>query len=176
MEINIRRIVAADVPVLAGIARKTFYDTFTGTCSEKDMQGFLAEYYSEERLGREVAIADNYFYFAEIDGKPAGYLQFMEDYSGFPLMQKWKALELKRIYVLQEFHGQGLAARMMDFVMEHARAGQYEVVWLGVWEHNDRAQKFYKKYGFVDSGYTHDFPIGDTPQTDNWLWKFLDKN
>ena len=29
------------------------------------------------------------------------------------------------------------------------------------------------KYGFIDSGYTHDFPIGNTPQTDVWLWKFL---
>ena len=50
---------------------------------------------------------------------------------------------------------------------------KYEAVWLGVWEHNIRAQKFYGKYGFEDSGYTHDFPIGSTPQTDKWFWKFL---
>ena len=48
-------------------------------------------------------------------------------------------------------------------------------MWLGVWEHNYRAQKFYQKMGFEDTGYKHPFPIGNTPQTDLWYWKFLNK-
>ncbi|MES2849190.1 MAG: GNAT family N-acetyltransferase, partial [Bacteroidota bacterium] len=55
-----------------------------------------------------------------------------------------------------------------------AKENKYEVLWLGVWEHNDRAKKFYEKMGFKDSGHTHDFPIGNTPQRDNWLWKFFE--
>ena len=104
---------------------------------------------------------------------PVGYLQFMEDYTGFPLMQQWKALELKRIYILKEFHGGGIAQQLMEYIFDHARRHQFEVIWLGVWEFNLRAQKFYEKYGFINSGHTHDFPIGNTPQTDFWLWKFL---
>ena len=104
---------------------------------------------------------------------PVAYLQFMEDYSGFPEIRKWKALELKRIYVLDTFHGKGIAQKLMDFILKFALENKYEVVWLGVWEHNTRAQKFYAKYGFENSGFTHDFPIGNTPQTDVWLWKFL---
>jgi GNAT superfamily N-acetyltransferase len=88
-------------------------------------------------------------------------------------VRKWKALEQKRIYVLKEFKGKGIAQRLMQLVMDYAMANHYEVLWLGVWEHNERAQSFYRKYGFEDSGHTHDFPIGNTPQTDNWLWKFL---
>lgn len=173
MQITIRRITADDVPLLTRIARQTFYDTFTGTCSEADMQQFLGSYFNETKLGEEVSNPDNLYFFAEVDGEPAAYLQFMEDYSGFPLMKKWKALELKRIYVLKPFHGKGIAQRLMDFFLNHAIEKKYEVVWLGVWEHNLRAQKFYGKYGFVNSGHTHDFPIGNTPQTDIWLWKFL---
>jgi len=97
----------------------------------------------------------------------------MEDYTNFPLMKQWKSLELKRIYVLEEFHGKGVAQRLMNFVIQSAQANQYQVVWLGVWEHNYRAQKFYEKYSFVHSGHTHDFPIGSTPQTDCWFWRFL---
>ena len=93
--------------------------------------------------------------------------------ANFPEVKKWKALELKRIYVLTEFHGKGIAQKLMNFILDFATEKKYEVVWLGVWEHNLRAQKFYEKYGFVNSGYTHDFPIGSTPQTDFWLWKFL---
>ena len=173
MQITIRRIKADDVPILTRMARETFYDTFTGTCTEADMQEFLDQYFNEQKLGDEVSNPDNHYFFAEVDGTPAAYLQFMEDYNGFPLMKKWKALELKRIYVLKEFHGKGIAQQLMDFILAYAHENNYEVVWLGVWEQNLRAQKFYEKYGFVNSGHTHDFPIGNTPQTDNWFWKFL---
>lgn len=173
MEINIRRITTDDVPVLSAIAQQTFYDTFTGTCTGEDMQSFLEEYFNQKRFATELSNTDNYYFFAESEGAPVGYLQFMEDYSGFPLMKKWKALELKRLYVVKEFHGKGIAQKLMDYILNFAEEGKFEVVWLGVWEHNYRAQKFYGKYGFVNSGHTHDFPIGNTPQTDNWFWKFL---
>ena len=55
----------------------------------------------------------------------------MEDYSGFPLMKKWKALELKGIYVKKEFCGKGLPS-FMDFILHYASDNRYEVVWLGV--------------------------------------------
>lgn len=173
MEINIRRITADDIPVLSAIAQQTFYDTFTGTCTEEDLQSFLEKYFSQKQFAIELSNSNNLYFFAETEGKPVAYLQFMEDYSGFVLMKKWKALELKRIYVLKEFHGKGIAQKLMDYILNYAAEMKYEVVWLGVWEHNKRAQKFYEKYGFVNSGYTHDFPIGNTPQTDNWFWKFL---
>jgi ribosomal protein S18 acetylase RimI-like enzyme len=173
MEINIRRIGIDDVSVLSVIARRTFYDTFTGTCTEEDMQGFLDQYYNEAQLGKELLDAETYCFFAEIDKLPVAYLQFKEDYSNFPEIKKWKALELKRIYVLGEFQGKGIAQKLMNFFLDFAAEKKYEVVWLGVWEHNERAQKFYEKYEFLNSGYTHDFPIGNTPQTDIWLWKFL---
>lgn len=173
MEINIRRVNIDDAPALSVIARQTFYDTFTGTCTETDMLSFLDQYYSKEQLSNELLDTETFCFFAETDGVPVAYLQFKEDYSNFPLIRKWKALELKRIYVLKEFHGKGIAQKLMDFILNFAAQKKYEVVWLGVWEHNVRAQKFYAKYGFEYSGHTHDFPIGNTPQTDVWLWKFL---
>ena len=60
MQITIRRIVNNDVAVLAEIARQTFYDTFTGTCTKKDMQDFLNEYFNEERLLKEISDNDNF--------------------------------------------------------------------------------------------------------------------
>ena len=173
MEINIRRVTIDDVAELTVLARQTFYDTFTGTCTEEDMQSFLEQYFNEVQLSIELNNPDTYCFFAEADGVPVAYLHFMEEYSNFPLMKKWKALELKRIYVLKEFHGKGIAQKLMDVILTFAKGNNYEVVWLGVWEHNIRAQKFYEKYGFVNSGHTHDFPIGNTPQTDIWFWKFL---
>lgn len=173
MEINIRRVTIDDAATLSAIAKQTFYDTFTGTCTEEDMQSFLVQHYSEEKLRKELMDTETFCFFAELDAVPIAYLQFKEDYNNFPAEKKWEALELKRIYVLSEFHGKGIAQKLMNFILSFAAEKKYEMIWLGVWEHNLKAQKFYEKYGFVNSGYTHDFPIGNTPQTDVWLWKFL---
>ena len=173
MEIKLRKILPADAALLSVIAKQSFYDTFTGTCTDADMDNFLEQYFNEAKLEKEISEENNFYFFAVADGYPVAYLQFMEDYSGLPLMKKWKALELKRLYVLKEFHGKGIAQQLMDLIFSYAKEHQYEVIWLGVWEHNYRAQQFYKKYGFIDSGHTHDFPIGNTPQTDIWLWRFL---
>lgn len=173
MEINIRRVTNDDITALTILARQTFYDTFTGTCTETDMQLFLDQYYTPVQLGAELNDTETFCFFAEVDGKPVAYLQFKEDYKNFLIMKNWKALELKRIYVLREFHGKGIAQQLMENIFEYARLNNYEVIWLGVWENNIRAQKFYKKYGFVNAGHSHDFPIGKTPQTDHWFWKFL---
>jgi ribosomal protein S18 acetylase RimI-like enzyme len=172
MEITIRRILLQDAAALAQISRQTFYDTFTGTCTEADMQLFLEQYYNLVQVQSELANKDDFYFFAEINGVPVGYLRFMEDYSGLPEVNQWKALELKRLYVLKEYHSKGVAQKLMVFFIAYALQNKYQLVWLGVWEHNLRAQKFYTKYGFVNSGFTHDFPIGNTPQTDQWFWKF----
>jgi diamine N-acetyltransferase len=173
MDITIRRITIDDAAALSAIASKTFYDTFTGTCTEEDMQQFLYDYYNITQVTQELSDSTYLFYFAEVDAKPVGYLLLKEDNKHFAKMNEWKSLQLKRIYILQEFQGKGVAQALMDLSINIAKELQYQVLWLGVWEHNLRAQKFYLKYGFENSGYTHDFPIGNTPQTDIWLWKFL---
>jgi diamine N-acetyltransferase len=172
MQIIIRRINVQDAPALAKMASQTFYETFTGTCTEKDMQEFLEAYFNIEQVTKELQNPDDWYFFAEQDGELAGYLRMMEDYSSFPFMKQWKALELKRIYVHKNFHGKGVAQALVAFAEKFTQEHQYEVLWLGVWEHNYRAKRFYEKSGFVDSGFTHSFPIGSTPQTDNWMWKF----
>ena len=173
MEATIRRATLKDAQALSAIGATTFFDTFTGTCTDEDMQQFLQDYFNIDQVNKELEDENDFFFFAEIGAVPAGYIRIKEDYTHFPLMKQWKALELKRIYVDKAFHGKGIAQLLMGFVESFARENKYEVVWLGVWEHNDRAKKFYVKSGFEDSGHTHEFPIGNTPQTDIWMWKFL---
>ncbi|CAN5791647.1 GNAT family N-acetyltransferase [soil metagenome] len=173
IEVTTRRAGIADAKALAEISRQTFYDTFTGTCTEEDMQSFLEQYFNLNQVMKELKNENDNYYLAELNGEVIGYLRFMEDYESFPHMKQWKALELKRIYINKAHHGKGVAQVLMTLFMNYAIENKYQVVWLGVWEHNMRAQKFYEKFGFVDSGQTHDFPIGNTPQTDRWSWKFI---
>ena len=172
-QIIIRRATIADAVKLSAISIQTFYDTFISTCTEEDMNAFLKEYFNIKQVQLELKNENDFYYLAELNGKVIGYCRWMEDYTNFPVMKQWKSLELKRIYILEEFHGKGVAQQLMNFVIQFAQTSQYQVVWLGVWEHNYRAQKFYEKYSFVHSGHTHDFPIGSTAQTDCCFWRFL---
>ena len=173
-EINMRRITLPDVPALSFIAKKTFYDTFTDTCTEDDMNDFLENYYNEDTLANEVADSAMEYFFAEVDGEIIGYILFSNGATDFAEIKGSTALELKRLYVVEAFHGKGIAQQMMQFYLNHAKSQGYDTVFLGVWEHNLRAQKFYGKYGFVKTSHTHNFPIGNTPQIDVYMWKSVE--
>ena len=55
--------------------------------------------------------------------------------------------------------------------MQQRRCVEY--VWLGVWEHNHKAIKFYQDKGFVRFG-EHVFVLGEDRQTDFLMKKTLD--
>ena len=171
-EIKLRRIILKDVPTLSLLARKTFYDTFTGTCTPADMQSFLDFYYNENALAIEVENSSYQYFFALLDEEIVGYLLFAENNEEFTSHNK-KALELKRFYVVESLHGKGIAQKMMRHYLDYAIVEKYELAFLGVWEYNYKAQNFYSKYGFAKTNHTHSFPVGDTPQLDVYMVKEL---
>ncbi len=173
---TIRRCTVADAAALSALARRTFQDTFTGTCTEADMRRFLDDNYSVKRLTQELSNPYDYTFFAMDGDEPAGYLRFLESPVPFPHDAARKALELNRLYINLAWKGRGVAAELMDFYLDYARTQGYGLLWLGVWEHNGRAQAFYRKYAFAPTPYTHPFPIGETPQTDVWWIRTLPNN
>jgi len=174
-EEHIRRANIEDAQTLSDLSKVTFFDTFKDTCTAEDMQSFISEYFNIELIKKELLNPDDFYFISFIDGIPAGYLRLKEDSSDVEIIAKHKAIELKRIYVLKEYHSQKVGAALMNFALNFAAAKNYEMIWLGVWEHNERAKIFYKKFGFEETGAKHPFPIGSTPQTDHWLFKFIEK-
>jgi len=172
-DFTMRRITPEDVAALSFMSKETFYDTFTGTCTTADMEDFLEKYYNEKTLLKDVSEKGLEFYFCEEGGKPVGYFSFKEEVPEFDEIKGKKALELKRFYVSKEYHGKGAAHEMIRFFLDRAMKDKCDVVFLGVWEFNYRAQKFYGKYGFNLTLHKHDFPIGNTPQTDVYMIKYL---
>ena len=167
-EILIRRCVPADAAALSDLAKRCFKDTFEGTCTDADMEDFLETFYNEDRLGQELRRDDEITFFAEREGVPLAYLRICEGEPPFPAPAGLRPLELSRLYVDLPLKGTGVAKQLMQYYMEYAEANSYRFLWLGVWEHNLRAQAFYRKYGFQFNGHKHPFPIGQTPQTDEW--------
>jgi len=167
-QITIRRCTVADAAVLSELAKRTFEATFTGTCTEEDMVGFQEQYYNIAQMTRELSDPDDLIFFALSGEEPIGYIRFGENEVPFDYDRSLRALELNRLYIDVAFKGKGIAQQMMDFYLQYANDHGYRLLWLGVWEYNYRAQAFYKKYGFAFNGFTHPFPVGSTPQTDQW--------
>ncbi|MDT5220086.1 MAG: hypothetical protein QOF15_2191 [Mycobacterium sp.] len=73
--------------------------------------------------------------------------------------------ELSKIYVVNDFHGHGVAAKLMDAVLAVATEWGATSLWLGVNRQNLRAQRFYAKRGFTING-TRTFRLGDHVEHD----------
>ena len=160
-----------DAAQLAVLASQTFQETFEGLYPEADLQAFLLSAYGEGHQAREVADSQWRTLVLEAEGRLVGFAQLVLD-SPLPGKVPEGAAELRRIYVLREALGQGLGARLLERVLEEGRAAGAPALWLGVWEHNDRAQAFYRKYGFSRVG-EHTFMVGTRADTDHLLARAL---
>ena len=161
---QIRKLDITDLENLQKISITTFRETFEEVNSEEDMQKYLDENLSLERLKNELENLDSEFYFIENENKNLGYLKLNFENAQTEKVEE-NYFEIERIYVLKAFLGQKIGQILFDKAIEIGREKNLEYVWLGVWEENHRAIKFYKKNGFEIFG-KHDFVLGEDVQTD----------
>ena len=162
--IDIKKASIIDVNQLQTIARQTFFETFSAANSSDNMERYLEDGFSLEKLTSELNNKSSEFYFATLDNKVIGYLKLNFGQSQTELKDD-RALEIERIYVLKDFHGKNVGQLLYEKAMQTAKQKNADYVWLGVWEENPRAITFYKKNGFVEFD-KHIFHLGDDEQTD----------
>ena len=161
---RITSLTISDVSILRGIARDTFIETFSEANKAEDMDRYLAKNFSEDQLARELSNPNSFFYVAEVNGNVVGYLKLNTAHAQTE-PQAADALEIERIYVLSSYHGHGVGQALYHHAMSVAEDRKASYVWLGVWEHNHRALRFYEKNGLIAFG-THIFQLGNDQQTD----------
>ncbi len=166
---RITPLTISDLPILRDIARDTFTETFSEANKAEDMDRYLAENFSEDQLARELSNPNSFFYVAEVNGHVVGYLKLNTAHAQTE-PQAADALEIERIYVLSNYHGNGVGQALYHHAMSVAEDRKASYVWLGVWEHNHRALRFYEKNGFTAFG-THIFQLGNDQQTDILMQK-----
>ncbi|OXA77546.1 hypothetical protein SAMN05444397_102577 [Flavobacterium aquidurense] len=160
----IKKIGLPEIHELQKIGKQTFSETFANDNSEENMNEYLKGKFSLEKLTSELTDSNSEFYFAYTDTKILGYLKVNFAESQTELKDK-NGLEIERIYVLKELHGQKIGQILYDKAVQIAKDADINYVWLGVWEENHRALNFYKKNGFVEFD-KHIFRLGDDEQTD----------
>lgn len=153
--------------VLHDLARQTFSETFTHYRPE-DLQEYLDTRLSLERLKEEVLNPESQQFFVLADGKEVGFLTVNVG-SAQTEHELDNAFEVERIYILKAYQSKGLGKQLFEYAIQLAQQTDLEWMWLGVWEHNTKAQKLYQAYGFEKFS-QHEFVVGDKVDCD-WMMR-----
>lgn len=162
--ISIIKAGLADVEKLQNISRDTFFETFVDFNTEENMQKYLEEILSIEKLSIELSNPDSEFYLAYLNTKAIGYLKVNQGNAQTELKDK-RAFEVERIYVAKKYWGRQVGQLLFNKALQLAKDIDATNLWLGVWENNVRAINFYKKNGLVEFD-KHIFVLGEDKQTD----------
>ena len=168
MEIQIRLVSVKEVAELKALARTAFAQTFADHNQPENVEKYLDESFTIEKLTEELNNKNSQFFFALVDNIPVGFLKVNIGDAQTELKEA-DGMELQRIYVLQDYHGKSVGQALFEKAKSLAIEGGYPYLWLGVWEENHRALNFYRKNGFVPFD-KHIFKMGDEEQTD-WMMK-----
>ena len=168
----IRPAVAADAVDLSELAERTFRDAFSDLNTPENMDLHCAATFSPAVQAAEIANPAIHTVVAESTGRLVAFAQLHLHPQPPPSVSASPSVELHRIYVDQAFHGTGLAGALIAYVLEKAKEQGAAAVWLGVWEHNHRAIRFYQRLGFSEVG-DHVFVVGTDPQRDLVMIRFL---
>lgn len=164
--IEIKPIKFEEAEVLRDIAIRTFEETFGHDNEPDQLAAFFDKDLSLDILKKELKHPDSQHYFIRVDGEPAGYLKLNRGQAQTE-QELANAFEIQRLYLLRAYQGRGLGQKLLEFTLERACESGCDWAWLGVWEHNIKAQSLYQKYGFEKFS-EHLFAVGDKMDRD-WL-------
>lgn len=167
----INKVATEDIDTLVSFSRKTFFDAFFHLNKPEDMEAYASGALSYDKLLSEINNPDSVFYFAQLDDELVGYIKL--NYASAQTEFKDKnAIEIERIYVLSSAQGKQIGKQFLEFIESLAKKANLQYIWLGVWDNNHNAIRFYERHGFKAFS-THDFFLGNDHQTDILMRKEL---
>ncbi len=146
----------ADAALMARLGARSFAETFGHLYTPDNLAAFL-ENHSEASWQSELADPCYAVRIAEAGGEAIGYAKLGPPSLPFPV--DGPTAELRQLYVLKPWQGEGVAATLMDWVIAEARRHGAGALYLSVFVDNARARRFYARYGFEAVG-RYDFMVG----------------
>ncbi|WP_181304623.1 GNAT family N-acetyltransferase [Rufibacter sp. XAAS-G3-1] len=162
-----RRGTPADAALLADLGWRTFDETFAAYNTPEDMAAFKPTMYTPALQAAELADRHTEFLIVEAAGEAVAYVKWNTSPAPAEITGQ-KPFQISRLYLLQACTGRGLGDTLMKMSLERAKQNGHDVVWLTVWESNERAIRFYQKYGFREAGELT-FVLGEDVQRDLYL-------
>jgi GNAT superfamily N-acetyltransferase len=151
MKVEFKKVSENEIETLCQLGKSTFYETFSSQNTAERMEMYLQDAFSPVRIKSELKDANNSFFFVCLNAKPIGYIKLKYN-AGIEFIHADEALEIERFYLTKDYYGKGIALQMMEHCVDIAMRLHKKIVWLGVWELNPRAMRFYEKMNFKPCG------------------------
>ncbi|HEV2621841.1 MAG TPA: GNAT family N-acetyltransferase [Frateuria sp.] len=165
--VSFRSALPGDVRALPPVARRIFTETFESRFGGAAFDAFCETAYGPAgTMARDLADPAIAWRVAEQAGVPVGYAK-LRPWTGSP--GEAGAMELQQIYVLSSWHGKGVAEALMHWAVDEALARGARSLYLTVFDHNERAKRFYARHGFAEVGHC-EFRLGDQVYDDR-VWR-----
>lgn len=164
-----RDATIADAALLADLSRRSFTETFGHLYRPEDLHAFV-ERLNEAGWAGELSNPAYEVRLAYSEGEPAGFAKLGP--ITLPVTPEVPALELRQLYLLKPYHGLGIADDLMAWLQAQARARGAQELYLSVWSQNERARRFYARYGFIYVG-PYAFMVGEQADEDVIMRKTL---
>ncbi len=168
MALHIQQCTLESLGVLVTLSKNTFIDAFAHFNNPDDFKTYVETAFATTTIKDELNTKHTAFYLVYKEDELAGYFK-LNQYDAQTDLKSSNSMELERIYVVNAFQGQQIGQWMLSEVKNKAMAAGKQFLWLGVWEENTNAIRFYRKRGFKKFG-THPFYMGKDKQTD-WLMR-----
>ena len=166
MKLSLVKCEIKDLDDLIRISKSTFEAAFEHLNDPRDFRSYIQKAFSRDNLEMELSNPNSFFYFVNCENELAGYFKINKAGAQTDINDNY-SLEIERIYVVKEFQGRQIGQWMISEIKSLASQEGIEYLWLGVWELNEGAIRFYRKNGFYKFG-EHPYFIGKDRQTD-WL-------
>ena len=163
-KISIRQATRHDARIIADLGRRTFRTSFEADNRPEDMERYLSLNFTATRLEDQLSDPGAIFLLACINYKEVGYVMLRTGETPDSVPGS-RPVELVRFYIEDEIIGKGYGSALMKSCLETAKKSGHRTVWLGVWEKNLRAIRFYEKWGFKKVG-AQKFVLGSDLQND----------
>ncbi|ADG98138.1 GCN5-related N-acetyltransferase [Segniliparus rotundus DSM 44985] len=141
-----------DHAALRAMARRSFSETFARLHEPSSFAEFLDCSYGEDGTMAHDLNDPAVRWLAGLHrGEPVGYAKLTPLRAPAPRPLPG-SVELQQIYVLADWHGRGVADRLMQWALAAATELRAPQMYLTVFDHNERAKRLYRRHGFVEVG------------------------
>ncbi len=165
MDILIRRATEKDCKIIAGIGRVAVKLAHLPSCSEADIDHYLAIHYNEPAILSELTEPANIYHLIYYAGQPVGFSKIVLN-ATHPNIPGVNVTKLDRIYLDSNFFDLKLGYHLLNHNIQFSKENGQCGMWLFTWIGNERAVNFYKKCGFSIIG-DHMFKVSDTHYNPN---------
>lgn len=165
--VHVRPATPGDAAELSHLAALTFRTTYEPFNTAANIDQYIGAAFAIDQVRADLHAADMSTLLASVDDVVVGYAQLRLHVIAPVWVPGRDPVELHRFYVEAAWHGRHVAAHLLEHCVTTATAAGSTSLWLGVWQQNARAIRFYRKHGFHAVG-RQEFMLGDDLQ-DDWL-------